>query len=119
MPKIGTRAKILEAMKQNFHPQYTPMTVTCACGNSFTVGGSQKDLHVDVCDKCHPFFTGTQKFLDVKGRVDKFMAKRAAAAGYVKKDKRKTAEDKEVVSLKEMLEVQKKALKAESVTTAE
>ena len=86
------------------------MTVTCACGNSFVIGGTKKTLHVDVCDKCHPFFTGTQKFLDVKGRVDKFMAKRAAAVGYVKKSKSKNdSEAKTPVSLKEMLETQKLA----------
>lgn len=110
-------------MKQNTHPNYEPMTVTCACGNSFVVGGSKKTMHVDVCDKCHPFFTGTQKFVDAMGRVDKFMAKRAAAAGYVKKAKSKNESDKTPVSLKEMLETQKKNLKAEaaaeSVTVAE
>ena len=119
MPKIGSRDTIIELMKQNFHPQYEPMTVTCACGNSFTVGGTRKSLHVDVCDKCHPFFTGTQKFVDIKGRVDKFMAKRAAAAGYTKKDKRKSTEDKDPVTLKEMLELQKKNLKTQEAATAE
>ena len=98
-------------MKSNLHPAYEAMTVTCACGNTFVVGGTKKALHVDVCDKCHPFFTGTQKFIDAMGRVDKFVAKRKAASGYVKKDKKKDAGDKEVKSLKEMLEV--KAKKAE------
>lgn len=76
-------------------------------------------MHVDVCDKCHPFFTGTQKFVDAMGRVDKFMAKRAAAAGYVKKAKSKNESDKTPVSLKEMLETQKKNLKAEATPVTE
>lgn len=107
-------------MKQNLHPTYEPMTVTCACGNSFVIGGTKKTMHVDVCDKCHPFFTGTQKFVDIKGRVDKFMAKRAAAVGYVKKAKTKNdSENKNPVTLKEMLETQKKALKNETSAVAE
>lgn len=96
-------------MKQNIHPIYEDMVVTCACGNTFTVGGSRKALHVDVCNKCHPFITGTQKFIDAMGRVDKFMAKRKAAAGYVKKDKKaKDAADSTPKSLKEMLDAKKK-----------
>ncbi len=97
-------------MKQNLHPQYEQMVVSCACGNTFTVGGSRKTLHVDVCDKCHPFFTGTQKFIDAMGRVDKFMAKRTAAAGYVKKNKKGAeAVDTTPKTLKEMLEAKKLA----------
>lgn len=88
------------------------MVVTCACGNTFTIGGSRKTLHVDVCNKCHPFITGTQKFIDAMGRVDKFMAKRKAAAGYVKKDKKgKDAVDTTPKSLKEMLDAKKKTEK--------
>ncbi|KKT29501.1 MAG: hypothetical protein UW41_C0033G0008 [Candidatus Collierbacteria bacterium GW2011_GWC2_44_18] len=96
-------------MKQNIHPIYEAMAVTCACGNTFTVGGSRKTLHVDVCDKCHPFITGTQKFIDAMGRVDKFIAKRKAASGYVAKNKKKDEVDRTPKSLKEMLEVKKKA----------
>jgi large subunit ribosomal protein L31 len=100
-------------MKQNIHPDYLDMAVTCACGNTFTVGGSRKTLHVDVCDKCHPFITGTQKFIDAMGRVDKFMAKRLAASGYVKKAKKgQEVVDKTPKSLKEMLDAKKKAVKA-------
>jgi len=95
-------------MKSNIHPDYTQVTVTCACGNTFNVGGTIKDLHVDVCSKCHPFFTGTQKFLDTLGRVDKFIAKRQAATGYVKKNK-KALTEVSAKSLKEMLEIKKAA----------
>jgi len=105
-------------MKQNIHPDYLEMVVTCACGNTFTVGGSRPTLHVDVCDHCHPFITGTQKFIDAMGRVDKFMAKRQAASGYVKRNKKgQTAVDKTPKSLKEMLEVKKKTVKAATTTS--
>lgn len=106
-------------MKANLHPKYQEMTVSCACGNTFTVGGTSATLHVDVCNKCHPFFTGTQKFLDTMGRVDKFIAKRQAAAGFVKKSKNKTASDNSPKSLKEMLDVKKAEPKAEAPAVAE
>jgi len=99
----------MKAMKQNLHPEYQETVVTCACGNTFTVGGTSKTLHIDVCNKCHPFFTGTQRFIDAMGRVDKFIAKRQAASGYVKKGKNKKEIDTTPKTLKEMLEAKKKA----------
>ncbi len=63
-------------MKQGIHPQYfDDCQVTCACGNKFTTGSTVKKIEVDVCSKCHPFFTGQQKFVDIKGRIDKFNEK--------------------------------------------
>jgi large subunit ribosomal protein L31 len=59
-------------MKAKIHPQYNEATVTCACGNTFTVGSTKKVLKVDVCSKCHPFYTGQQRMLDTTGRVDRF-----------------------------------------------
>jgi large subunit ribosomal protein L31 len=68
-------------MKESTHPEYTEITVNCGCGNTFktrsTVG---RDLNVDVCSSCHPFYTGKQKIVDTAGRVDKFRKKYAAAA---------------------------------------
>lgn len=65
-------------MKADTHPEYNEITATCSCGNSFqtksTVG---RDLSLDVCSACHPFFTGKQKILDTAGRVDKFRQKYA------------------------------------------
>lgn len=98
--------KYVFAMKSNLHPKYEQVTVTCACGHNFQVGGTVAQLHVDVCSNCHPFFTGTQKFVDTLGRVDKFIAKRKAASGYVKKGKKAT-DEVAPKSLKEMLEVKK------------
>lgn len=59
-------------MKQNIHPQYNQVTVKCACGESFTTGSTKNSIQVEICSKCHPFFTGKQKLIDTGGRVDKF-----------------------------------------------
>ena len=59
-------------MKQGIHPKYYEATVTCGCGNTFKTGSTKPELRVDVCSKCHPFFTGKQKLVDTGGRVDRF-----------------------------------------------
>ena len=59
-------------MKSGIHPNYMEATVTCACGNTFTVGSTKSQLRVDVCSRCHPFFTGQQRILDTAGRVERF-----------------------------------------------
>ena len=60
-------------MKENTHPTYYPdATVRCACGETFTTGSTKKELRVEICSKCHPFFTGRQKHVDTGGRVDRF-----------------------------------------------
>ncbi|MDT8901373.1 50S ribosomal protein L31 [Anaeroselena agilis] len=59
-------------MKEKIHPQFHQATVTCACGNSFVTGSTRKALKVDVCSKCHPFFTGVQKIVDTTGRLERF-----------------------------------------------
>lgn len=95
-------------MKASIHPTYYPTIVTCACGNSFVVGSTIKDLRVDICSKCHPFFTGEQRFVDTLGRVDKFMARRQAATVTSKKKNKKTAStNQKPLTLKEMLTVTK------------
>jgi len=73
-------------VKTDIHPQYyKDAKVTCSCGNSFTVGSTQKEIHVEICSACHPFFTGNEKIIDTAGRVEKFKARRAAAAKIAKK----------------------------------
>lgn len=62
-------------MKPGIHPTYKRVTVTCACGNEFESGSVKDQLKVEVCSKCHPFYTGKQKFVDAGGRVDKFKKK--------------------------------------------
>lgn len=67
-------------MKTETHPTYFPEAkVTCACGRSFTVGSTQKEISVEICSTCHPFYTGNEKLLDAAGRVEKFKQRRAAA----------------------------------------
>jgi len=62
-------------MKKGIHPEYNKTTVTCACGNVFETGSTKKDIRVEICSSCHPFFTGKQKLIDTGGRVDKFKKK--------------------------------------------
>ena len=59
-------------MKQNIHPNYTQTTITCVCGNVSETGCTKEKIRVEICSKCHPFFTGKQKLVDAGGRVDKF-----------------------------------------------
>lgn len=59
-------------MKENIHPNFTEATIRCACGETFTAGSAKQDIRVEICSKCHPFYTGKQKMLDTGGRVDRF-----------------------------------------------
>ncbi|UNO49491.1 50S ribosomal protein L31 [Alicyclobacillus acidoterrestris] len=62
-------------MKSDIHPHYHTVTVTCACGNTFETGSVKESLRVEICSKCHPFYTGKQKLIDAGGRVDRFNKK--------------------------------------------
>ena len=59
-------------MKEGIHPNYDVATVRCACGNTFETRSTKKEIKVEICSKCHPFFTGKQKLVDTGGRVDRF-----------------------------------------------
>ena len=66
-------------MKKELHPTYFPQAkVVCSCGNHFTVGATKPELKVEICAKCHPFYTGEEKLIDTAGRVEKFKSRRAA-----------------------------------------
>lgn len=67
-------------MKADIHPNYIDCQVTCGCGNTFTTRATVKEMRVEICNACHPFYTGKQKFVDAAGRVDKFRKKYAAHA---------------------------------------
>lgn len=68
--------KVSVAMKQDLHPTYKEIKVTCSCGNTFKTRSTHHgDMLIDVCSECHPFYTGQQKILDTAGRVDKFRRK--------------------------------------------
>ena len=64
-------------MKQGIHPEYELTTVHCSCGETFTTRSTDKELRVEICSNCHPFYTGKQKLVDTGGRVDKFRKKYA------------------------------------------
>jgi large subunit ribosomal protein L31 len=73
-------------MKKDIHPAYFPEArVTCACGNTFTIGSTLESINVEICSACHPFFTGEEKIMDTGGRVERFKQRRAAAATKGKK----------------------------------
>ena len=67
-------------MKQGIHPEYMECTVRCSCGNTWTTRATVPSMRLDLCDKCHPFYTGTQKLVDTGGRVQRFSDKFGAAA---------------------------------------
>jgi large subunit ribosomal protein L31 len=60
-------------MKDKIHPKYTECKVTCGCGESFVTRSTRSEINVEICSKCHPFYTGRQKFVDTAGRVEKFL----------------------------------------------
>lgn len=98
-------------MKQGIHPQWHDDTkVTCACGNTFTIGSTKPELRIEICAKCHPFFTGQMIFVDTLGRVERFQQKQKSAESQasVLAEKKKKKADREAQlrqpkSLKDML----------------
>jgi large subunit ribosomal protein L31 len=75
-------------MKPEIHPTYNQVQVHCACGETFMTGSTKKELRVEICSKCHPFFTGKQKLVDSAGRIDRFkqrFAKKEAPKAGAKK----------------------------------
>jgi len=62
-------------MKKSIHPAYYQATVTCACGATFVTGSTKQSIRVEICSRCHPFYTGQRKFVDAEGRVQKFARK--------------------------------------------
>ena len=68
---VRTRNEV-KKMKQGIHPNYVDCTITCACGNVIKTRSTKPEIHVEVCSKCHPFYTGKQKLVDTGGRVERF-----------------------------------------------
>lgn len=64
-------------MKNDIHPDYSETTIKCACGETFAAGSTKTDIKVEICSKCHPFFTGKQKLIDTAGRIERFRKKYA------------------------------------------
>lgn len=82
-PQCGTLAtQTFKIMKKDIHPAYySNAKVTCACGNTFTVGSTKNKLEIEICFKCHPFYTGKEKLIDSAGRIEKFQKKIARSTG--------------------------------------
>ena len=96
-------------MKKDTHPTYyKEAKVVCACGNTFTTGSTKPEIRVEICNKCHPFFTGTEKFIDTEGRVERFQRQKQEAettkATIKKKTEVKKEERERPRTLKEMME---------------
>ena len=92
-------------MREGIHPGYTEAKVHCSCGNTFTTRSTKSELHIELCDLCHPFYTGQQKFVDTGGRVQRFADKFGGAAESVaakeaaaKAARQKTHEDSVIAS---------------------
>jgi large subunit ribosomal protein L31 len=95
-------------MKAAIHPQYFENAqVVCVCGNKFTTGSTVETIHIELCNKCHPFYTGEQKFVDSASRIQKFQKKQEVAKQYVTKKVKKIEEKKRAENapktLREML----------------
>jgi len=100
-------------MKQGIHPQYfDDAKVSCVCGNAFTTGSTLREIRVEVCSKCHPFFTGEMKFVDTLGRVEKFQKKQEKAKAIQTERVKKVTQEEQKVrrpeSLREMIALAKK-----------
>ncbi len=88
-------------MKKDIHPEYNPKTpVRCACGNEFTIGSTAKSIEVEICSKCHPFYTGKQMLVDTAGRVERFRARKEKIAAKTEKKPRvkKPKTEKKVIA---------------------
>ena len=92
-------------MKQGIHPEYVECTVKCSCGNTFTTMSTKPELKIDICNVCHPFYTGQQRFVDTGGRVQRFADKFGSA--------------KETVAEREAAKKAAKAAEAEAAAPAE
>ena len=77
-------------MKPGIHPEYVEATVTCACGNTFVTRSTKPSLRTDLCNVCHPFYTGEQRIVDTAGQVERFMRRVEAAAGSTRPSKRQS-----------------------------
>lgn len=110
-------------MRQGIHPDYADSTVHCSCGNKFQTRSTKSELHIELCDKCHPFYTGQQKFVDTGGRVQRFSDKFGGAAETVlakeqaAREARQKAHEEAAASAKAAREI-REAAEAEKASKA-
>lgn len=99
---------IVMVMRAQIHPKYNKTAnVVCSCGNAFTVGSTKDAIHVELCNKCHPFYTGQHRFVDTASRIERFEMKRKAAQP-LKQKKEVEATDQQPKSLRDMLQAIKR-----------
>jgi len=108
-------------MKKGIHPDYVEATVTCSCGNTFKTRSTKPEIRVEICNACHPFFTGQQKFVDTGGRVQRFADKFGAADKLVaeREAARKAKRAAEVAAAEEKRKAEKEAKAAAKAKRAE
>ncbi|MBK6798547.1 MAG: 50S ribosomal protein L31 [Acidobacteria bacterium] len=80
-------------MKEGIHPQYNECKVVCACGAAWTTRSTKKEIHIEICSSCHPFFTGKQKLIDTAGRVERFQKKYGMKTESQKASEEKASEE--------------------------
>ena len=80
-------------MKPGIHPKYQDVEVRCACGNTFTTRSTKPELHLEICNQCHPFFTGRQKLIDTEGRVERFTKRFGAQSAEARRAATKATRD--------------------------
>lgn len=80
-------------MKPGIHPKYFEVEVRCACGNTFKTHSTKQDLHLEICNQCHPFFTGRQKLIDTEGRVERFTKRFGAQSAEIRRAATKAAKE--------------------------
>lgn len=108
-------------MKKGIHPDYVECTVKCSCGNTFTTRSTKPELKIDICNVCHPFYTGQQRFVDTGGRVQRFADKFGAATETVaaREAARKEKRAKEIAAAEEAKKAKREAKAAEKAKRAE
>ncbi|MDP2684371.1 MAG: 50S ribosomal protein L31 [bacterium] len=85
-------------MKKDIHPKYyTKAKIVCACGNSFTTGSTSEEIHIEICSMCHPFYTGKQKLLDDRGRVDRFKKLAGKKTTHISKKEKRLKKDRKKI----------------------
>lgn len=107
-------------MKQGIHPEYVESTVRCSCGNTFKTRSTKPEIVVELCNACHPFYTGQQKFVDTGGRVQRFSDKfgSAAAATLKKAEEVKAAKAAKAAEAEAAAKAEREAKKAEKAKRA-
>lgn len=95
-------------MKEKIHPEYKETTITCACGEVIHTRSTKQNIKIEICSKCHPFFTGRQKLIDSAGRVEKFKKRYAKKSGAPSKKKASARKQEENKTIAEKLEDKKR-----------